>query len=364
MKIVLKKTGAIRTGLYVVVIREPNDPLASFPWTLCIKDSSGNVVYNNSFVYAPGIDPDVREYTFNVSALGDGVYKVDIYNWNNCSPPSHIQRYSYFIHKVDGSTLTLSGSWDYDVNRWFIIYAYDGKLFFIYDADVSGVPIPLGIPVYAEITDRNGNAFVGSIVASSASTNIEPNMKVPFMATFSIKLDRPEAARIVDYINDGVGFMRGATAQLVDDYTVNIVIAKTEPGLPPLTVFGIGLSLFGGGLIAWAVGSTVTRISEINLQAEALRSAKPAIDIAADAYQRYTKEVENCSDMACIERAQRKWLPFVQGANALVGSIVAAGIPVQPSRCDGLKLSGICVPWWVVAIAIFLAGLLVISAVK
>ena len=365
MRVVLKKTGAVRTGLYVVVIREPNDPLASFPWAVCIKDSSNNVVYNSQFVYTPGFDPDVREYVFDVSSLSGGVYRVDIYNWTNCSPPSSVERYSYFIHKVDGgSTLTLSGSWDYEVNRWFIIYAYDGMLFFIYDADVSGVPIPLGVPVYVEITDRNGNAFVGSVVASSAWTYVGPNMKVPFIATFSIRLDRPEAGRVVEYLNNGVGFIYGATVRLVNDYTVDIVIAKTRPGIEPMTILAIGLIVFGGALIAWVVGSTITRVSEINLQVEALRSAKPAIDIAADAYQRYVKDLENCSDMACVERAQRKWLPFVQGANALVGSIITAGIPVQPATCDGLRLSGVCVPWWVVGIAIFLAGLLVISAVR
>jgi hypothetical protein len=323
------------------------------------------VVYNNQFVYNPGFDPDVKEYVFDVSSLSDGVYRVDIYNWTNCSPPSSVESYSYYIHKMGGgSTLTLSGSWDYEVNRWFIIYAYDGILFFIYDTNVSGVPIPLGVPVYVEITDRNGNAFVGSVVASSAWTYVEPNMKVPFMATFSIRLDRPEAGRVVEYVNNGVGFIYGATVRLVDDYTFDIVVVKTGSGIEPVTLLAIGLIVFGGALIAWVVGSTITRVSEINLQVKALENAGPAIDVAVDAYQRYVKDIENCSDMACVEIAQRKWLPFVQSANALVGSIITAGIPVHPATCDGLRLGGVCVPWWVVAVAVFLAGLLVISAVK
>jgi hypothetical protein len=365
MKVVLKKTGAIRTGLYVVVIRDPDDPLADLPFTMCIKDSSNNVVSTLGFTFTPGIDPDVKEYVFDVSSLSDGVYKVEIYNWINCDSPLDLVA-SYYIHKVSGgSTLTLSGSWDYSNNRWFILYAYDGKLFFIYDVNVSGVPIPIGIPVYAEITDGSGNAFVGSVTASFAVTYVEPNMKVPFMATFTIKLDRPRATDVATSIQNAVGFMYSVAIQLVDDYTFNIVIVKTEPGIEPMTL--IAIAIIAGVIITGILAWHNARISEINLQVKALDSAKPAIDIAADAYQRYTKEVEQCDkdDMDCVRRTQYKWYPFIQGASALAGSIIATGMPVQQqTECNGINISGVCVPWWVVAIAVFLAGLLVISAVK
>jgi len=365
MKVVVKRTGAVRSGLYVVVIREPSDPPASIPWTVCIKDSSNNVVYSQQFAYDVGVDPNVKEYVFDVSSLGDGVYRVDIYNWTNCNPPSDTISYTYYIHKVSGgSTLTLSGSWNYDYNRWFILYVYDGKLFIIYDENVSGVPIPMGIPVYAEITDWDGNAFVGSVTASYATTWIEPNMKIPFMAIFTIKVDKPNAGDIVRYVQDVVGFMYGAAVQLVDDYTFNIVIAKTEPGIPALVLYAIiaaaGVAITG--IVTWGV----VRVSEINLQAKALDSAKPALDIAAEAFKNYENEVKKCApnDTQCITNAQYKWFPLMQTANALVTKIINAGLPMQPTTCDGLKLSGVCVPWWVVAVAIFLAGLLVISAVK
>jgi len=364
MKVVVKRTGAVRSGLYVVVIREPSDPLASIPWTVCIKDSSNSMVYSHQFVYDVGVDPNVKEYVFDVSSLGDGVYRVDIYNWTDCSPPSNVVNYTYYIHKVGGgSTLTLSGSWDYDYNRWFILYAYDGKLFVIYDENVSGVPVPIGIPVYAEITDGNGNAFVGSVTTSYATTYVEPNMKVPFMATFTIKVDRPRASDVVTYFQNVVGLMYGATIQLVDDYTFNIVVAKTEPGIPALVAYAIIAA--AGVAIAWAVAWGVARVSEINLQAKALDSAKPAIDIAAEAYKNYVDEVSRCgNDRQCIENAQYKWFFLIQSANALATKIINAGLPAQHTTCDGLKLSGVCVPWWVVAVAVFLAGLLVIAAVK
>jgi hypothetical protein len=366
MKFVVKRTGAVRSGLHVVVIREPDDPLACAALTLCVRDSSGNVVYSKQFGYDVGIDPDVKEYVFDVSFLSDGVYKVDIYNWTDCNPTwDFIDKATYYIHKVSsGSTLMLSSSWNYNNNKWLILYVYDGKLFVIYDENVSGVTIPMGIPVYAEITDGNGNAFVGSVTASYAVTWIEPNMKVPFMAIFTIKLDKPRAGELVRHIYNVLGFMHGAAVQLVDDYTFNIVIVKTEPGIPPLVAYAI--IALAGAAIAWAVAWGVVRVSEINLQAKALDSAKPAIDIAAEAFKNYSNEVSKCApnDMQCVTYAQYKWFPLIQSANALATKIINAGLPVQPTTCDGLKLSGVCVPWWVVAVAIFLGGLLVIAAVK
>jgi hypothetical protein len=332
---------------------------------VCIKDSSNNVVYSQQFAYDVDVDPNVKEYVFDVSSLGDGVYRVDIYNWTNCNPPSDVISYTYYIHKVSGgSTLTLSGSWNYDYNRWFILYVYNGKLFIIYDENVSGVPIPMGIPVYAEITDGDGNAFVGSVTASYATTWIEPNMKVPFMATFTIKVDQPKAGDIVRYVQDVVGFMHGAAVQLVDDYTFNIVVAKTEPGVLPIVAYAIIAA--AAAAIAWAVAWGVVRVSEISLQAKALDSAKPALDISVEAYKNYNNEVSKCApnDMQCITNAQYKWFPLIQSANALATKIMNAGLPAQPTTCDGIKLGGTCVPWWVVAVAVFLAGLLVISAVK
>jgi len=366
MIVVVKRTGAVRSGLYVVVIRESSDPLATLTFTLCVRDSSNNVVYSRQFNYSVGGDPDVKEYVFDVSSLPDGVYKVGIYNWNDCNPTwDFVIKSEYYIHKVGGgSTLTLSGSWNYDNNRWFILYAYDGKLFWMYDENVAGVPIPVGVPVYAEVTDGSGNAFVGSVTASYAVTYIEPNMKVPFMATFTIKVDKPKARDIMIGFRDAVGLMYGATVQLVDDYTFNVVIAKTEPGLEPVTAAIIILAILTIAGIAYAVYDI--KINEIKLQAKALDSAKPALDIAADAYMNYKNEVKQCpnGDMQCVLNAQTKWVPFIQGANALATKILNAGLPMQPATCDGLKLSGICVPWWVVAIAVFLAGLLVIAAVK
>jgi len=371
MKVFLKRTGAIRSGLYIVAIREPNDPLADLLWVMCIRDSSNNVVFSKTFTYTPGYDPDVKEYTFDVSTLNEGVYKVDIYSGNDCNPPQNtlipVDHYMYYIHKVgDGSTLTLRGSWNYDVNKWFILYVYDGKLFAIYDEDVAGVPIPMGVPVYAEITDGDGNAFVGSVTASYPTTYVEPNMRVPFMATYTIKIDKPKAGDVISYFKDVVGFMYGVAVQQVDDYTIKIIITKTEPGIAPLVAYAI--IAVAAAAIAWAVAWAVVRVSEVNLQGKALDTAKPAIDVVTEAYMNYKNDISKCApnDRQCIELAQYKWFPFIQGANALAGKIISAGLPVeqQPAECNGLRLGGVCVPWWVVAVAIFLAGLLVIAAVK
>jgi hypothetical protein len=364
MKAVLNRSGAIASYLNVWTIREPSDWEMTYTWTICIRDSNNNVVFSQQFYHAVGTDPDVKLTTFNLTNLQDGEYKVDLYIWSDCNPPEGVTTYSYYIHKVSNvSTLVLSSDvWSSDT-RVFILYVYDGKLFWIYDVDVTGTPIPIGIPVYAEITDGAGNAFVGSITASDMATYIEPNMRVPFMATYTIKVDQPRAGDVVGYVKDVIGFMHGVTFQVVDDYTFNIVIAKTEPGIPVMAIVAIALAV---AAIVWAVAWAVVRVNEINLQAKALDSAKPAVDIASQAYQMYINEVSRCrkDDLQCIQLAQYKWFPIIQQSSALAGKILAAGLPAQPTTCNGLNVSGVCIPWWVVGLMVFVGALMVISALK
>jgi len=363
MKVVVMRTGGVSTYLHLMVIREPNDWNMTYTWTMCIRDSSNATVFTGTFYYTVGRDPDVMRYVFNVGSLPDGVYKVDIYNWSDCNPTMEVTTYSYYIHKVSNvSSLVLPADFWSGSHKFFILYAYNGKLFWIYDENISAVIIPKGIPIYAEITDSSGNAFVDSIVAYDAVTYVEPNMRVPFMATYTIKVDQPKAGDIVSNVQNAVGFMYGATVQQVDDYTIKIIIAKTEPGIDPLTAAVI--IMVAAAAIAWAFAWSYVRVQEINLQAKALDTAKPAIDVAADAYQRYINDIRRCrpDDKQCIDLAQYKWFPVIQGANALVGKIISAGLPAY--QCNGLNIGGACIPWWVVGIMVFVAGLMVISALK
>jgi hypothetical protein len=376
MKVIVKNSGAIGNNLDLLAIREPSDQgMVTLIHTVCVKDSSGTVVYSQSFNYSVGYDPDVKEYTFDVSTLNEGVYTVDIYQGADCNPPPNtlipVKHYTYYIHKVSyRSSLVMGGFWNYDNNRWLVLYVYNGKLFWVYDMNVSGVPIPVNIPVYVEVVDGDGSGFVGSVTSSSMYTYIEPNIKVPFMATFTIKLDQPRARDFMLAIRDTIGFMYGATVQLVDDYTFNIVFVKTEPGAYAIALIFIAAVALILGYLWYDVN-----IKEVNYKTEVLsfkrevwETVKPVFDIARESFNNYKNEVSQCpkGDMQCVLNAQAKWMPFTQAANALAGQAIANIMTMQqqPAACDGLRLGGVCVPWWVVAVAIFLAGLLVIAAVK
>ena len=376
MKVIVKNSGAIGNNLDLLAIREPNDPyMVTLIHTVCVKDSSGTVVYSKSFNYSVGYDPDVKEYTFDVSTLNEGVYTVDIYQGADCNPPPNtlipVKHYTYYIHKVSyRSSLVMGGSWNYDDNRWLVLYVYNGKLFWVYDMNVSGVPIPVNIPVYVEVVDGDGSGFVGSVTSSSMYTYIEPNIKVPFMATFTVKLDKPIASALMLTVRDAIGFMYGATVQLVDDYTFNIVFVKTEPGMWPIAImFVAGVAGILGYLWYDAhVKEVEYKKEELSFKREVWETVKPVLDIARKSFENYESEVKQCppNDMQCVLNAQSKWMPFAQGANALAGQTIAniMNMQQQTATCDGLRLGGVCVPWWVVAVAIFLAGLLVIAAVK
>ena len=244
--------------------------------------------------------------------------------------------------------------------RIFTIYEYDGKLFTKYLVNTSDTVIPYDVPVYIEAADGSGNAFVGA-VRGRDTIYIRPNMRVPFMAIFTIKLDQPRAIDFARHVQRYIGLMRGAAVYIVDDYTFNIVITKTEPGISPKLALILG-ALTGIGVGFLAAGGV--RIVEIGVQGKALENAKQVADILNDTWRRYTEELSQCpeNDIECVERVQRKWFPLIQILSALLGNLYMLGFRME--SCNGVNVGGICVPWWVVAIAVFLAGLLVISVVK
>jgi hypothetical protein len=346
-------------NLYLRVARELRDVDDSYNLSVCVRDWMGRVVASRSFTYTPS--DDVVQYVVDLSSVGDGVYWVDVNNWFNCTPPLNAVLFRYLIHKIsDGVHVSFEG-WDYRRMHIFAFYVYDGKLFMKYLVNASDMVVPSDVPVYIEASDASGNAFVG-VVRGSGTITVRPNMRIPFMATFRIKVDQPRVRDVARYVERYVGYMHGVAVQLVDDYTFNIVITKIEPGLSPKVAFIVGAFL--GGIAGFMAAGGV-RIVEVSVQAQALESARQAVDMAVDAWQRYVEEVEQCprNDIQCIEAAQRKWLPLVQITSALAASLMAAGFPIT-GRCNGLNVGGVCVPWWVVAVAIFLAGLLVIAAVK
>ena len=360
MIVVPKSSSVGYEPFYITVIREPQDVLSEYPLTVCIRNQMGVVVASRSFVYRP--DEDIRQFAVDVSGLGEGVYWVDVYNWNGCTPPLNILFFRYLMHKVsDEATVSFEG-FNYARMHVFAVYVYDGKLFWKYLINTSDMAVPRDVPVYIEATDISRNAFVGS-VRGSGTIQVRPNMRIPFMATFTIKLNQPRAREVAKHVQRYVGLMHGVAVQLVDDYTFNIVITKTEPGIKPLIAFIIGAA-FGAGFGFVATGGV--RVVEVSVQGKALETVKQAVDIAEDAWQRYTNEVEQCppGDMQCIQATQFKWLSFIQSLNALVGNLTLAGFPMGRVGCDGLNVGGVCIPWWMVGLIIFIAGLMVVAVLR
>jgi hypothetical protein len=350
----------LSNNLYVYIIREPEDVFDRIPISVCVVDDMGTVVAGRTFDYTP--DEEVRQYAVDLSSLSDGVYWVYVYNWNSCSPPlaPGVIFFRYLIHKYsDGAYVSFEG-WDYSLMRIFAMYEYDGKLFTKYLVNTSDMVIPYNVPVYIEAADRSRNAFVGSVRGYS-TIYVRPNMRVPFMAIFTIKLNQPRAIDFARHVQRYIGLMRGAAVRTVDDYTLSIVITKTEPGLGQLGAFILG-ALIGLGIGFLVAGGM--RVVEVSVQGKALENAKQVADILYDAWRHYTNEVSMCpeGDAECIERVQRKWFPLVQVLSALLGNLYVLGFRMD--SCNGINVGGVCVPWWVVAVAVFLAGLLVISAVK
>jgi hypothetical protein len=343
---------------YIMVIREPQDVLDEYPLAVCIRDHMGRVVASRIFTYRP--DKDVKQFAVDVSGLSEGVYWVDVYNWNSCTPPANILFFRYLMHRVLDEALVSFEGFDPRRMHVFAMYAYDGRLFWKYLINTTDMVVPRNVPVYIEAADISMNAFVGS-VRGSGTMHVRPNMRIPFMAVFTIRLNQPRARDVARHVQRFVGFMHGAAVQLVDDYTFNIIITKTEPGLKPkvaliiAAIVGLGLGFIGG-----------VRVAEVSVQARALETAEQVVNIAEEAWRRYSYEVGQCpkGDIECIQEAQAKWLIFIQSLSALMGSLMLAGFPMRRVGCDGLTLGGVCVPWWVVGIVIFIAGLLVISVVR
>jgi len=349
----------------MMVVRDPEDAPASYPFAVCIKDSSGRVVYSTSFAYDSTDDVVVK--SIEVSSLpADGVYEMDIYNWTDCSPPSNVLTFKYRIHWLSSSRhdLMLGVGWNLNtVTRAFMMYVYNGKLFWFYGMNVSGMPAPVGVPVYLEITDGDGNAFVGSFIAySPGESTVNPNMEIPFMAVFRIIYEQPIDDSIYRALTGLAGFAKGAYIRRVDDYTVELGIVKMEPGLDPLTAALIILAIIGAVAIAymWYDKS----VKEIQLESKKLEKIDPLVQIQKEMYSQYMAEAKQCGkDENCIRLVQYKYFGPLQMINGTIGYVVS--VQSSGSRpCDGLNLGGVCVPWWVVAVAIFLAGLLVIAAVK
>ena len=356
MKIGVPATGPLGDRFEVWTVREANDPLVSVPWTVCVRDSGNNVVYSEQIYHDVNVDPDIKVHLVDITSLSQSIYRVDIYNWTDCNPPDNVDVYSVYIHKkTSGMVLFgLDGSWYPDRQYIFTLYVADGKLFYQSSSN-RAVFIPTGADVFVEVTGSDNNAYVG-VVNASFDMRVKPNASIPFVATLTLKFDKPVAWLAAKAYGDVVGFARGITVDVVDDYTLKLIIAKSEVGLGSL---GAALAILAIiAVIVWGVAAIIQFLVELTKvdQIKKLSDERDAV------VQAYLNEANSCgADQNCLSRVQAKYLPIIQGYDAAIGAMAST---LGTGACNGLKLNGVCVPWWVVAVAIFLAGLLVIAAVK
>jgi hypothetical protein len=327
----------------------------SVPWTVCVRDNSNNVVYSDQVFHNVGIDPDVKVHLIDITSVGQGIYRVDVYNWTSCDPPSRVDTYSVYIHKKTTCTVLfgLAGSWYPDRQYIFTVYVADGKLFYQTSSNRT-VFIPANADVFVEVTGSDNYAYVG-VVNASSDMRVMPNTSIPFMAKLRFILDRPKAWDVARAYANVVGFGRGVVVNVVDDYTFELIISKDEAGLPFLAV---ALAILGIVAIIVLGGALIIRFT---VDLKLVNVLESMINERNELVRQYKAEYDACTDDNCRRRVQEKYLSIIQGYDAAIGGLLSR---LGMGICNGVNIGGVCMPWWVVAVAIFLAGLLVISVVR
>ncbi|MFZ8811065.1 MAG: hypothetical protein ACO2PN_23530 [Pyrobaculum sp.] len=355
MKVGIPATGPLGDRFEVWTIREPTDPLMSVTWSVCIKDSGGSVVHSEQIYHRVGIDPDTKIHPIDITDLERGIYRVDIYNWVNCNPPPGTDTYSVHIHRRTSRSVMfgMDGSWYPDRQYIFTVYVADGKLFYQSSSN-RAVFIPANVDVFVEVTGSDGYAYVG-VVNTSSDMRVMPNASIPFEAKLRFTLDRPKAWDVARAYANVIGFGRGVVVNVVDDYTFDLIIAKSELGLPPLV---IGLAILGIiAVIVWGAALIIRFTVDLKLT----NIMESMVNERNELVREYKAEYDVCTDDNCRRRVQEKYLPIIQGYDATIGALLSR---LGTGVCNGVNIGGVCVPWWVMGVAIFLAGLLVISVVR
>ena len=340
-------------------IREPNDPQTTIKWTMCIFDSNNRLVLMDVISHTVGADPDIKSHFEDITNLSDGVYRVNVYYGDYLASgcdniPADQLKYVFFIHKMGTGivSLMMDSSWYPDRNYIFTMYVLNGIPFY-QSTSFRRVAIPANADVFVEITGSDNNAYVG-IVNASSDVRVKPNTTIPFRAVLTFKLDKPYAQFVANMYANLLEFGRGIVVNVVDDYTFNLEIVKAEVGISviaALIIFGIIM------ILAWFIVSVLDMVVEI----QKIDTINRILDERNAVVQNYLNEYNRCTDENCRRNVQAKYLPIIHGYDAAIGALLSA---LGAGACNGINIGGVCVPWWVVAVAIFLAGLLVIAAVK
>jgi len=351
MKIGVPSTGPLGDRFEVWTVREPNDPQTTITWTLCIFDSNNNNVFMDAISHTVGTDPDIKSHIEDITNLSDGVYRVNVYYGNyitsGCdNAPADQLKYMFYIHKLGTNIVTLGmdSSWFPDTDYIFTMYVLNGIPFY-QSSSSRTVGIPANVDVFVEVTGSDKNAYVG-IVHASSDVYVPPNTTIPFRATLTIKLDKPYAQNVAAMYANLLGFGRGVVVNVVDDYTFNLQIVKTEVGV---INFVVALLIFG--LVALIVWGAVNIMSMV-VQLEKIFTIDKIIDERNQVEQQYLSEYNNCgTDQNCINNVRNKYLPLIQAYDAEIGALTVT-LQSTSQQCNGFQIGGVCIPWWAIVIAV------------
>jgi len=364
MKVVVPATGPLGDRLWIWTISDPDDPRTTISWTICIFDSNDRLVLMDVLRHTVSTNEDIKVHVEDITNLNSGIYKVKVYYGdylnNLCeNMPEDQLKYVFFIHKMgsDIVSLRMDASWYPERNYIFTMYVLNGILFY-QSTSVRGVAIPANVDVFVEITGSDNNAYVG-VVNARSDIIVQPNITIPFMAKLTFTLDKPAARDVAKAYANVVGFARGVVINAVDDYTFQVVIVKSEAGLYALagSFLGRAITAIIFGIATWGIVKIigfVVDIFRVNVLNNIFNERKKEAE-------NYKAEYDRCgNDENCKRNVENKYLPIIQGYDSIIGALSSYKV----GQCNGLNLGGVCVPWWVVAVGVFLAGLLVIAAVK
>jgi len=340
MRIVVPSTGPLGDRLEVWTVAEPDDPKASFPWTVCVRRLDGSVVYEQSVYHTVRIDPDIKVHTIDISGLGRGVYLVNVYNHTSCDPPDGVDTYVVYIHKEPYSVmLRMHADWYPERSYIFTMYVYDGKIFY---SSRSGrtASIPKGVDVYVEATGSDGRAFVG-VVKSDSDYVMSPNASIPFESAVVMKFNSPVAWAVARFVSFPV---RHVAVSVVDDYTLKLVFVKSDVGIAPLVAGIVMLALVGVivALVAYIVSMWVSvEVGRQKIVDRLVEERDRVVDM-------YLDEVNRCTDEQCVNSVMMKYMPILTSINQAIGEVYGR-------ECGGVELFGRCVPWYVFVVVLVAA---------
>ncbi|MEM4439217.1 MAG: hypothetical protein QW680_11395 [Pyrobaculum sp.] len=342
MKAFLLNTFSVGT-LWWGVLGEPTDR-ASYPLIICVR-SGGRVVTSQQMVYDGwGFDPPVKTTYIDISGLSDGEYEVTIENNIGCNGQFIMGRWYILLNK-SALSIVFNGA---SQCRSFAAVLYNNRLYYWYGEGCTAFVHP-GSTALVEFVDSVGNGYV-NLKTWNAGELVNPNVKVPFMASFDIEFSG-DVRSIMSMIN-----IPGhkIAYEIIGSNKLRVYILKDGPGLPVVAVIAIAAVVVAG---IFAVGYTINAIGNLVVKTSASQMLNDIRNAFNTATLNLQNELAQCTDEQCRAGAYSRYITTIDSLSSLLGQVsVMTG--EQQQRCDGVKIGNTCIPWWVLAVGVAILLLL------